>query len=109
MTVTHNNEISNGKNSDDYPGSLSPRSSLFILLRTKYNPAVTSFQLQLRMGTCQHCVIDEPRSNTGKPERAWLPDPNDPDADLDFDRDAFIARLRVLGVAVETTEQYICP
>ena len=56
----------------------------------------------MKIGTCEHCVIVEP----GRPERAWNPDG---DRELDFDRDALIARLSALGVEVTIVEEYVCP
>lgn len=56
----------------------------------------------LKMGTCDHCVIREP----GRPERAWEADG---DKELDFDRDALIAKLAQLGVTVSIAQQYVCP
>jgi hypothetical protein len=56
----------------------------------------------LKMGTCDHCVIRE----QGRPARAWEPDG---DKELDFDRDALIARLRNLGVVVAISQEYVCP
>jgi hypothetical protein len=86
---------------------------LFIkLTTTAHHPPITGqpdFQFRLKIGTCEHCVLEQSSVPFGKPERAWLPNPNDPDADLDFDRDALLEGLRTLGVAVETGEQYICP
>jgi hypothetical protein len=74
----------------------------------------SDFRFRLKMGTCEHCVLEQdtvPFGVGGKPERAWLPNPNDPDAELDFDRDALLAGLAALGVLVEvaTGGQYICP
>ena len=56
----------------------------------------------LKIGTCEHCVILEP----GRPERAWN---SDGDRELDFDRDTLIQHLRDLGVAVQITQEYVCP
>ncbi len=56
----------------------------------------------LKAGTCDHCVIRE----QGRPERAWEPDG---DRELDFDRDALIARLARLGVVVRIDQEYVCP
>ncbi len=56
----------------------------------------------LKAGTCDHCVIRE----QGRPERAWN---NDGDRELDFDRDALIARLASLGVIVRIDQEYVCP
>jgi hypothetical protein len=59
-------------------------------------------QDSLKIGTCFHCVVKEP----GRPDRAWNADD---DKELDFDRDQLLARLAALGVAVEITQQYMCP
>ena len=56
----------------------------------------------LKIGTCEHCVIEEP----GRPDRAWNPDG---DRELDFDRDTLIEQLRTLGVYVDITQEYVCP
>jgi hypothetical protein len=56
----------------------------------------------LKIGTCFHCVVKEP----GRPSRAWNADG---DKELDFDRDQLLARLAALGVAVEVTQEYVCP
>ncbi len=56
----------------------------------------------LKMGTCQHCVVEE----HGRPERAW---DADGDTDLDFERDALLTELQAFGVAVTIADQYICP
>jgi hypothetical protein len=56
----------------------------------------------LKMGSCNHCVIEE----KGRPARAWNPDG---DRELDFNRDAFIATMRSLGVNVEIEQEYVCP
>ena len=56
----------------------------------------------LKMGTCNHCVLEE----VGRPERAWEPEG---DRELDFDRDAFIAQMLSLGVEVKLVDQYVCP
>ena len=48
----------------------------------------------LKMGTCEHCVIQEP----GRPERAWNPNG---DTELDFDRNGYIKTMRELGVVIE--------
>jgi hypothetical protein len=55
----------------------------------------------LKMGTCEHCVVEQ-----GRPKRAW--DANG-DADLDFDRDRFLAEMKTLGVEIEILQEYICP
>lgn len=59
-------------------------------------------QGMLKMGTCFHCVVKEP----GRPDRAWNADG---DNELDFDRDRLLAHLAALGVAVEITQEYVCP
>ncbi|HJT59172.1 MAG TPA: hypothetical protein VJ761_21880 [Ktedonobacteraceae bacterium] len=59
-------------------------------------------QGMLKIGTCFHCVVKEP----GRPDRAWSADG---DTELDFDRDQLLARLAVLGVTTEITQEYICP
>lgn len=56
----------------------------------------------LKIGTCEHCVIREP----GRPDRAWNPDG---DQELDFDRDTLLRLLKSLGVAVQITQEYVCP
>jgi hypothetical protein len=56
----------------------------------------------LKIGTCFHCVVKEP----DRPDRAWNADG---DKELDFDRDQLLVRLAVLGVAVEITQEYVCP
>lgn len=56
----------------------------------------------LKIGTCDHCVIQEP----GRPERAWNADG---DRELDFNRDGLIAQLKVLGVVVQVDQEYVCP
>jgi hypothetical protein len=56
----------------------------------------------LKIGTCGHCVIQEP----GRPDRAWNPDG---DRELDFDRDTLIQHLRDLGITVQITQEYVCP
>lgn len=56
----------------------------------------------LKIGSCEHCVTQE----HGRPDRAWNPNG---DAELDFDRDAFLAAMRSLGVSVEVTQEYVCP
>ena len=56
----------------------------------------------IKVGTCSHCVIEE----KGKPERAWKAQG---DSELDFDRDALIAALEKLGVAVVIEQEYVCP
>ncbi|HYU77186.1 MAG TPA: hypothetical protein VEL31_31335 [Ktedonobacteraceae bacterium] len=61
-----------------------------------------SQQGDLKAGTCDHCVIRE----QGRPKRAWEPDG---DRELDFDRDALIARLASLGVVVRIDQEYVCP
>ena len=58
--------------------------------------------LNIKIGTCEHCVVHE----AGRPARAW--DANG-DRELDFNRDALIAGLTALGVAVEIEEQFVCP
>lgn len=63
---------------------------------------VVSATSELKIGTCEHCVVREP----GRPDRAWNPDG---DKELDFDRDTLIAQLAALGVQVEVTEEYVCP
>jgi hypothetical protein len=57
---------------------------------------------QLKVGTCNHCVVQE----RGRPERAWNPDG---DKELDFPRDQLIAQLARLGVSIKIVEQYVCP
>jgi hypothetical protein len=57
---------------------------------------------ELKVGTCDHCVIRE----QGRPERAWSADG---DLELDFDRDRLIAQLKTLGVVVTIQQEYICP
>jgi hypothetical protein len=57
---------------------------------------------QLKMGTCEHCVIQEP----GRPERAWNPNG---DSELDFNRDGFIKAMQALGVQVTIAQEYVCP
>ncbi len=56
----------------------------------------------LKAGTCDHCVIRE----QGRPARAWEPDG---DKELDFDRDALIAKMVSLGVIVRIEQEYVCP
>jgi hypothetical protein len=78
-------------------------------LFVKLTPATgDGVQFQVKVGTCQHCVL-ETVAFGGKPDRAWLPDPSNPDAALDFKRDALVAGLAALGVSVKTTQEYICP
>jgi hypothetical protein len=57
---------------------------------------------RLKIGTCGHCVIEEP----GRPERAWNAEG---DKDLDFDRDKLLAELALRGITVDIVEQYVCP
>lgn len=61
-----------------------------------------SAQGQLKVGTCQHCVVQE----QGRPARAW---DADGDKELDFKRDQLIAELARRGVTTEIVEQYVCP
>ena len=56
----------------------------------------------LKVGTCDHCVVKEP----GRPARAWEADG---DRELDFNRDALVAHLAALGVTVMISQQYVCP
>ena len=56
----------------------------------------------VKLGTCSHCVVDE----VGRPARSWEPEG---DRDLDFARDALIARLASYGIQVEIDQQYVCP
>jgi hypothetical protein len=60
-------------------------------------------QGQLKIGTCQHCVVEEPM---GRPARAW---DAEGDKDLDFDRDGLAQALEALGVKVDIESQFICP
>lgn len=57
---------------------------------------------ELRVGSCEHCVIAEP----GRPDRSWDPDG---DKELDFDRDTLIRMLAALGVVITDREEYVCP
>ena len=57
---------------------------------------------ELKIGTCDHCVIHEP----GRPARAW---DADGDRELDFNRDRLIAGLKKLGVVVAIQQEYVCP
>jgi hypothetical protein len=57
---------------------------------------------EIKVGTCQHCVIHE----QGRPERAW---DADGDRELDFDRDELLARLAAFGVVATVVEEYVCP
>jgi hypothetical protein len=74
------------------PGPLPPAPALFVLVA----PGA------LRVGSCVHCVIHEP----GRPERSWEPNGT---SELDFDRDAFLAKLAALGVVITDREEYVCP
>ena len=69
-----------------------PSTELFVLLQ----------QGKLKIGSCEHCVLKE----EGRPDRAWNPDG---DNELDFDRDALLAKLAALGVQVESVEEFVCP
>jgi hypothetical protein len=57
---------------------------------------------ELKIGTCDHCVIQE----VGRPERAWNADG---DKELDFPRDRLLEELARLGVTTTIVEQYVCP
>lgn len=57
---------------------------------------------EIKMGTCQHCVVQE----QGRPSRAWDPDG---DRELDFNRDGYIQAMRALGVTVTIQQEYVCP
>jgi len=56
----------------------------------------------LKIGTCEHCVVQE----QGRPARAWEAQG---DKELDFERDKLLAGLAALGLEVKLKEQYICP
>ncbi len=56
----------------------------------------------IRVGTCEHCTLVE----QGRPARAW---DAQGDRELDFDRDALLAKLATLGVVMANKEEYVCP
>jgi hypothetical protein len=58
--------------------------------------------LTLKIGTCQHCVVQE----QGRPARAWEAEG---DKELDFDRDKLVAGLAALGIEVKLESEYVCP
>lgn len=57
---------------------------------------------ELRIGTCEHCVLSEP----GRPDRAWSAEG---DRELDFPRDELLRQLALLGVHTTIVEEYVCP
>lgn len=56
----------------------------------------------LKIGTCEHCVVKE----IGRPARAWNANG---DTELDFNRDALIAKLAELGIEASIIQEYVCP
>lgn len=59
--------------------------------------------VQVKVGTCDHCVLRE----KGRPERAW--DPDQERSELDFPLEDLRSRMAYFGLLVHDEQEYVCP